>query len=106
MFKKQYMILSAKGATGPLVQRLEELLCLVVGAFGEVLEDFERTLRPLLRSELSSSPGRLAGLCLTLRLVGSWDSTGGCYPVCLLGARLPVCCQDGSPGGGGQGVYS
>ena len=41
---------TARGATGPLVQRLEslgELLCLVVGAFGEVSEDLERTIKAL-----------------------------------------------------------
>jgi DNA-binding ferritin-like protein (Dps family) len=35
---------TAVGATGPLVQRLKslaELLCLMVGAFGEVSEDLE-----------------------------------------------------------------
>ena len=37
-----------RGVTGPLVQRLEslgELLCLVVGAFGEVSEDLERMIK-------------------------------------------------------------
>ena len=41
---------TARGATGPLVQRLEslgELLCLVVGAFGEVSEDLERTIKAI-----------------------------------------------------------
>ena len=44
---------TAVGATGPLVQRLEsmgELLCLVVGAFGEVSEDLERTIKAIAES--------------------------------------------------------
>ena len=44
---------TARGVAGPLVQRLEslgELLCLVVGAFGEVSEDLDRIIRAMAES--------------------------------------------------------
>ena len=44
----------ARGVTGPLVQRLEslgELLCLVVGAFGEVSKDLERSIKAIAESK-------------------------------------------------------
>ena len=57
-----------------MLESLGELLCLVVGAFGEVSEDLERTIKPLPSPGLSSSPGRLDSLCLRLR-------KDGCGPV-------------------------
>ena len=44
---------TARGVAGTLVQRLEslgELLCLVVGAFGEVSEDLDRIIRAMAES--------------------------------------------------------
>ena len=44
---------TARGVTDPIVQRLEslgELLCLVVGAFGEVSEDMERSIKAIAES--------------------------------------------------------
>ena len=43
----------ARGVTGPLVLKLEffgKLLCLVLGAFGEVSEDMERSIKAIAES--------------------------------------------------------
>ena len=42
-------MLALRGVAGPLV-RLESLLCLVVGAFGEVSEDLDRIIRAMAES--------------------------------------------------------
>ena len=67
---------TARGVSGQRLESLGELLCLVVGAFGEVSEVLERMVKAIAESRelfLSGETGQPA----SERLAGFWASTGG-----------------------------
>ena len=90
---------TAWGVTCPLVQRLEslgELLCLAVGAFGEVSEDPVENhpshcwVQGSLQGSLTLQ-GDLTACLLRQGQDGSLASTGGSLSDSSSGALLPVC---------------
>jgi hypothetical protein len=89
---------TARGMADPLVQRLEslgELLCLVVGAFGEMSEDLDRVIRAISESRalyLSRETGRPVSDSKAGRILGQYQRLLSCLSIrsqtsCLL-ARM------------------